>query len=321
VSAGVNYAGSTMQTPDVLVLGGGGTLGEAWMSAVLAGLEQGADFDAHGCSRYVGTSAGSIVAASLVAGLAPDARLGETSQAQAAQPPQPDGRAAGLRQAFAGAAGLAGAATAPLASLALASSAKGGALIRRTILRNVPPGTRSLAELGRMVELANVPWDGRLRIVAVELGSGRRVVFGAAGEPQPRVSVAVEASCAIPGVFRPILAGGRTYVDGGAWSPTNIDAAEAERGERVLCLNPTGSLRPAAGSLAGALGPVSRGLAATEALALRRRGVGVRTINPDEASMAGIGSDFMDPARRGGVIEAGIAQGRELARRERRRAA
>jgi NTE family protein len=312
-----------MQTPDVLVLGGGGTLGEAWMSAVLAGLEQSAEFDARACSRYVGTSAGSIVAASLVAGLAPGARLGETPQAQsqATQPQQPDGRAAGLRQAFAGATELAGAATAPLAALALASSAKGGALIRRTILRNVPPGRRSLAELGRMVELAHVPWDGRLRIVAVELGTGRRVVFGAEGEPQPRVSVAVEASCAIPGVFRPILAAGHTYVDGGAWSPTNIDAAEAERGERVLCLNPTGSLRPAAGSLTGALGPVSRGLAGTEALALRRRGVSVTTVTPDEASAAAMGSDFMNPARRGSVIEAGIAQGRELAGRDRQRAA
>jgi NTE family protein len=312
-----------MDTPDVLVLGGGGTLGEAWMSSLLAGLEQSEAFDARACSCYVGTSAGSIVAASLVAGLAPDARLG-----RAANPLEDDiGREtpadapAALKQALVGVGELAGAAAAPLASLALASTARGGALLRRSILRAVPRGDRSLSELGRMVEQAGVRWDGRLRIVALELATGQRVVFGAPDAPQVSVSLAVQASCAVPGVFRPVLADGRTYIDGGAWSPTNIDAAEAARGARVLCLNPTGSLRPAVGSLAGAFGPVSRGLAATEALALRRRGVGVTTINPDAASAAAIGLNLMDPARRLEVIEAGLAQGRELAAGDTRRAA
>jgi NTE family protein len=315
-----------MRTPDVLVLGGGGTLGEAWMSSLLAGLEQGEEFDARACRCYVGTSAGSIVAASLVAGLAPDARLGASA---AAGPPRgagardaaSEGSGPSLRQALGGMTDLAGAAAAPLASLALASSAPGGALLRRSILRAVPRGERSLAELGRMVEQAGVRWDGRLRVVALDLDSGRRVVFGAPGAPEVSVSLAVQASCAVPGVFRPVLAAGRTYIDGGAWSPTNIDAAEAEPGARALCLNPTGSLRPTAGSLAGAFGPVSRGLAGTEALVLRRRGVSVTTVNPDSASAAAMGINLMDPARRAQVIEAGLAQGRKLAAREVRRAA
>ncbi len=314
-----------MVTPDVLVLGGGGTLGEAWMSSLLAGLEQSGEFDARACRRYVGTSAGSIVAASLVAGLAPDARLGAmlgaTTQADAGARTAPSSLEASLRQALGGVGEIAEAAAAPFASLALASSARGGALLRRSILRAVPRGNRSLAELGRMVEQAGVRWDGRLRIVALELATGRRVVFGAADAPRVSVSLAVQASCAVPGVFRPVLAGGRTYIDGGAWSPTNIDAAEADSGTQVLCLNPTGSLRPAAGSLAGAFGPVSRGLAGTEALALRRRGARVRTVNPDPASVAAMGINLMDPARRREVIEAGLAQGRELAARELRRAA
>jgi NTE family protein len=319
-----------MDTPDVLVLGGGGTLGEAWMSALLAGLEQREGFDARACACYVGTSAGSIVAASLAAGLAPDARLGpivaapQSDQAWAGTGTghEPAGSPlAALRQAFGGAAGFAGAAAAPFASLALSSSARGGALLRRSLLRAVPRGRRSLAELGRMVEAAGVRWDGRLRIVALDLESGRRVVFGATGEPEVSVSIAVQASCAVPGVFRPVLAGGRTYIDGGAWSPTNIDAAPTSSGEKVLCLNPTGSLRPTAGSLAGAFGPVSRGLAAGEALALRGRGVGVTTVNPDAASAAAMGLNLMDPARRRPVIEAGLAQGRELAAHSVRRAA
>src|ERR1700748_1913913 len=57
--------------PDVLVLGGGGVLGEAWMMGVLAGIEDGADLDLRQCESFVGTSAGAIVAAHLVAGNAP----------------------------------------------------------------------------------------------------------------------------------------------------------------------------------------------------------------------------------------------------------
>src|ERR1700751_4912168 len=57
--------------PDVLVLGGGGVLGEAWMMGVLAGIEDGAGLDLRACEAFVGTSAGAIVAAHLAAGNAP----------------------------------------------------------------------------------------------------------------------------------------------------------------------------------------------------------------------------------------------------------
>jgi NTE family protein len=309
-----------METPDALVLGGGGILGEAWMSAVLSGLDESAEFDARGCGSYVGTSAGSIVAASLVAGLPPGARLGDTSQMPGLPAEESEEPITAIRQALGAAAGLAGAAAAPLASLAFASTAAGGAMVRRTLLRRVSPGRRSLAELGRMIEQTGVRWDGRLRVVAVELETGRRVVFGAAGAPELSVSAAVQASCAIPGVFRPVTAGGRTYVDGGAWSPTNMDTAEVARGDRVLTLNPTGSLRPSLGTPVGALGPMSRGIAATEALVLRDRGATVTTINPDQASAAAMGENLMDPRSRREVIEAGLAQGRRLATRGRRAA-
>ena len=68
VSSSAPFDGSP---PSVLVLGGGGLLGEAWMTGVLAGYEDAAGADVRRCRRYVGTSAGSIVAASLVAGRSP----------------------------------------------------------------------------------------------------------------------------------------------------------------------------------------------------------------------------------------------------------
>jgi NTE family protein len=176
----------------------------------------------------------------------------------------------------------------------------------------VPPGRRSLSQLGREIDESGAQWDGRLSISAVELESGRRVMFGAPGAPPASVGAAVQASCAIPGVFRPVVVNGRSYVDGGVWSPTNMDRAPARRGTRVLCLNPTGSMRPRRGSPFGALGLVSRSVAGIEALALERRGARVKTISPDEGSRVAIGANLMDGRRRSRVIAAGLAQGHRL---------
>ena len=300
-------------SPELLVLGGGGVLGEAWMSSVLAGLDEAQEFDSLACREYIGTSAGAIVAASLAAGARPHDRLGRLPEPPAA--PQADADAAApLRALLDVAARASGSAAAPLVSLALSSTAVGGAMLRRAALRRVPEGSRSLAGLGRLVERSGASWDGRLRIVAVDLDSGRRVVFGAAGAPEVSVSAAVQASCAIPGVFRPLQAGGRSYVDGGVWSPTNMDVAEVARGDRVVCLNPTASLQPAR-AMAGALGQLSRAVAAAEALVLERRGARVSTISPDATSARVMGVNLMDPSRRDAVIEAGLAQGRALAAR------
>ena len=153
--------------PDVLVLGGGGILGEAWMSAVICGLDEAAGIDSRRCGCYVGTSAGSIVASFLVAGLAPATRLGRLPEPPAV--PGAEQRPTPLRQALDLAGGIGGAAAAPLAALALSSSAPGGALVRRAALRRVPHGRRSLADLGREVERSGARWDGRLRIATVEL--------------------------------------------------------------------------------------------------------------------------------------------------------
>ncbi|HEX3519331.1 MAG TPA: patatin-like phospholipase family protein [Solirubrobacteraceae bacterium] len=300
-----------MQTPDALVLGGGGILGEAWMSALLAGLDEGEEFDSRSCPQFVGTSAGSIVAASLAAGIGPGSRLGDLPSTP---PLVPEDQAdAGASSVLSSAALLGSAAAAPLASLALSSTAAGGALLRRAALRRAPVGRRSLAALTEAVERSGASWDGRLRIVAVEIESGARVVFGSSSAPAISVARAVEASCSIPGVFRPVRSGEHTYVDGGVWSPTNIDAAEVHSGQQVLCLNPTGSLRPTLGGLTGTLGPISRGVARTEALALQHRGIRVETINPDRRSAAVLGANLMDAQRRDEVIAAGVAQGRRLA--------
>jgi NTE family protein len=306
--------------PDALVLGGGGVLGEAWMTAVLAGIAAGGGFDAREASCFLGTSAGSIVAASLAGGIAPGDRLeregGGAPAATAAGeewPAAEEAERASLPGALSAALQAGSSAAAPLASFALSTTAAGGAILRRTMLRRVPDGTRSLAALGQIVAMAAPGFDGRLLVSAVDLDSGRRVMFGAPEAPAATVSQAVMASCAIPGFFAPIEIGGRRYVDGGAWSPTNMDAVPVDRSARVLCLNPTGSLRASSGALAGAFGSVSRAIAASEALALRHRGASVQTVNPDEAGATAMGTNLMSRRRRSSVIEAGYAQGLRLA--------
>ena len=140
---GPQIASSEMLShPDVLVLGGGGVLGEAWMMGVLAGIEDGADVDLRGCDNYVGTSAGAIVAAHLVAGnppRRPSTLSGEVVLASAAQT---DSAVAGLAAVAASAArqagGLALAASATFAPLALGAAAPGGALVRARMLRRLP---------------------------------------------------------------------------------------------------------------------------------------------------------------------------------------
>jgi NTE family protein len=98
------------------------------------------------------------------------------------------------------------------------------------VQRLFPAGMFSMEE-GRRRLRAELPcdWPPRpLWLCAIELGSGRRVVLGR-DEP-PRTSGlslpdAVIASCAIPGVYRPVRVGSMTLVDGGVSSTSNLDLA------------------------------------------------------------------------------------------------
>ncbi len=290
-----------LKRPDVLVLAGGGTLGEAWMRGLLAGAEAASPgLDFRECRHFVGTSAGSIVSATLAAGRRPDAgRDAERAYASAAGSPPParDRRLVGAGQ-------MLQAALSPVAPLALAAAAPGGAVVRAAALSRGPEPRRSLRGLGHHIDRLGASFDGRLRISAVDRATGKRVMFGSRGAPEASVRDAVLASCSIPWVFAPITIGGREYVDGGAWSPSNMDAAPAGRGDDVLCLNPTHSIP--------AVRVVSRAAVAAETLVLRRRGARVRVIGPDAACAEAMGANLMDPSRVDAVLDAAYAQGRAL---------
>ena len=174
------------------------------------------------------------------------------------------------------------------------------------MLSRAPRSQRTLGELGGLIDALGPRFDGRLRIFAVDRSSGKRVIFGAPDAPRATVAEAVLASCAVPWIFAPVTINGREYVDGGVWSPTNLDAVPAGRGSRVLCLIPT------AGAAMAALRTASSAAVGYESMALRARGAEVRTIMPDEASLEAIGPNLMDPTRRTLAAAAGYAQGRRL---------
>ncbi len=299
--------------PDVLVLGAGGVLGEAWMMGVLAGLEDGSGIDMRDCESFVGTSAGAIVAAHLASGNAPrrPSAVGTDMELSVG-----GGPARGLAVAAATAVRRAGqtalAAGATFAPLALGAAAPGGAVLRAVLLRGVPRPSHSLTTLRGQVEGLGARFDGRLRIAAVDRGTGRRVIFGSPGAPTATVAEAVEASCTVPWLFTPVRIGGREYVDGGVWSPTNLDAAPAGRGTHVLCLNPTAGLAPHHPMLT-VIRNVARSAVSVESLALRGRGARVRAIGPNVECAGAMGSDFMDAEPRTRVLSAGYRQGLQIA--------
>lgn len=99
-------------------------------------------------------------------------------------------------------------------------------------------GEKLEAYVNRMVRDTTME---RLRIpfyaVATDIGSGEETVFG-----KGNTGSAVRASCAIPGIFRPVRIGERTYVDGGLVSPVAVDAARGMGANVVIAVDITGGV-------------------------------------------------------------------------------
>jgi NTE family protein len=288
------------RTPNVLVLGVGGLVGEAWMTGLLAGLEARTDIDFTRAERYVGTSAGSMVAAALAGGVKPRRPAPST---QNEQQPQPSPKQRSHRLSDLGRS-IAERSYAP-ASAALAAITPGAALLRAALLAAIPAGGYSLAKLSDHIARFGTSFDGRLRIVAVDRARGRRVVFGSASAPETTVAQAVAASCAVPGLYAPVTIGGRSYVDGGIWSPSNLDAADAADGDHILCLLPTGLTSHSKSTLIRGLGTALHSRTSLEIANARRHGANVALITPDGPAARAMGPNLLD----GGTVPASLAEG------------
>jgi NTE family protein len=303
-----------------LVLGGGGVLGGAWTVGALGALQRVQGLDPREADLVVGTSAGSLTAALLGAGVSVEEltahQLGETARSGplarigwdyetatgGALPPRPRpgfGSRALVRQGAAKLRHLPP--TAVLAALA-------------------PEGRGTLETVGKLVadvqEQVGARVDGwsphpGVRAVAMDFESGRRVSFGDPAEPPASLADAVMASCAIPGWYAPVVLHGVRYIDGGAASSTNIDLAAGHDLDEVFVLAPMASFavddpRGVTARLERAFRARVTRRALREVAKVHAEGTDVTVLGPGVADLEAIGANLMDVSRRRRVLDTAI---------------
>jgi NTE family protein len=303
-----------------LVLGGGGTLGAAWMIGALCALEEARGFDVRETHLIVGTSAGSILAALLGAGAGAE-DLWRHQRGQQVELGPLAGRSFDYDQAAGGAAPPFPLPTALGSPRLIVRSVRHPRRYPRMAVLSafLPPGRGSLGDIGRMVEdvIPSGTWSPHpgIRIVAMDYDSGERVVFGHPGAPVAGLAEAVVASCSIPGWFPPTRIGARRFVDGGTVSNTNADllrAAALPGGEpldEVIVLAPMaarGYDRPSS-----VIGRIERGYRhrvtrqmLQEVISVRQEGdPAVTVLCPGPEDLEALGANLMDPSRRVQVLD------------------
>jgi NTE family protein len=80
--------------------------------------------------------------------------------------------------------------------------------------------------------------EKQLYVVATELDTGNRAVFGQGGKAIVPISRAVAASSALPVLYRPVEIFGRDYLDGGLHGTASLDLAIESGAKLVICINP-----------------------------------------------------------------------------------
>src|SRR3954449_9067067 len=293
-----------------LVLGGGGVVGQAYHSGVLAVLQHDFGFDARAVDMVVGTSAGSITGTLL--------RLGVSAEDLAAwtvKAPLSDEDHVLRHVAATSVPDLAP--FNPLHVLRRPLRLPGRHMVQRALTRPwrfrplaagmalIAPGRHDIAEqLAALRELEGPGWpDPDLWIWAVRRRDGRRVVFGRPGTPEVPVHLAVAASCAVPGYFAPVKIGGSQYVDGGVHSPTNAAVLRGCGLDVAIVVSPMSGppgLRP---DVYAATRRYSARLLAREVRALERAGVRTVGFTPSAAEQAAMGNDMMSRRRLDSVIQ------------------
>ncbi|MBX0329505.1 patatin-like phospholipase family protein [Oscillochloris sp. ZM17-4] len=77
-----------------------------------------------------------------------------------------------------------------------------------------------------------------LAIIATDLDTGERAIFGHPPLEDVAISQAVSASAAIPFFYRPVRIDDRDYIDGGIRGTVSLDVAIEGGAELIVCINP-----------------------------------------------------------------------------------
>lgn len=196
-----------------LVLGAGGATAWVFHTGVIRTVQQEAGLDPNTAELIIGTSAGAAVGGTIRAGL----DVAEVFQA-ATRPPSPEQRSAMLEELKAARKTMR-----PLSPGLARHALPGGRGITLALAGLIPPGwfpTDWLASFPGMNSF--VGWPDGLWVPATRAADGELVVFGR-DRRDVAVREAVEASSAVPGMFRPKIIDGVAFVDGGVTSSTHAD--------------------------------------------------------------------------------------------------
>jgi NTE family protein len=280
-----------------LVLGGGGSTGNAWLIGVIAGLSD-AGLDVTEADLVIGTSAGSTATAQIagatptellaaILAAAPQQRTGPVGSDRGRVPIKPTAdhmeRTSKIIAAAEDAADMRRRMGAAALDIDAASDGSGQTRWRATVAARLP----------------NQHWPQRtVLITAVDAHTGEPVVF----DRHSGVDLvdAVAASCSSGSAYS---IGGSRYIDGGYRRNENADLAAGY--ERVLVLSPFGGRTRT---------PLEWGMQlAAQVDELRARGSRVETIFPDSNSEHMFGTNAMDLSLRPPAARAGYDQGRALA--------
>lgn len=277
-----------------LVLGGGGIVGLAWETGLVAGLCE-SGIDLAGADDVIGTSAGSVVGTWVTSGADVPALADEQENA----PSDADGAAtAGFDPEHV------------MRALGRWSAIErfrpedGRELGRLACEAPTMPEELWLAAIG--LSLRTRDWPRRFRASAIDTESGDVRLF----DEHSGVAIerAVAASCSVPAVFPPVSIDGRRYTDGSLPTSTHAHRTLERSATQVLIIAPFDVRTPGIGGL------MDRERRA-EAANLRAAGVEVLEILPSAEAVAEMGVNAMDPSMRQAGLRAGRAQGRREAAR------
>lgn len=273
-----------------LVLGGGGTLGIAWMTGLAATLAD-SGIRLTEADLFVGTSAGSVVGTQLAFGV-------DVQVLKAFQQSEGDKPTGFEKEAD------------PAAIMKVLSTWFSAPEVTPALRREI--GAMALAASTMAEErwvsifhrtLGEVPWPAKpVKLTAVDAESGELTVWENHHGDVP-VARAMAASCAVPCLAPTVAIRGRRYMDGGVRSGTNADLASGC--EKVLIIAPMGSPGH----------PLGYRQALAEIDQLRAGGSQVEFVAPDSEALAAFGPNMMDATRRLAALDAGARQGKDLAAR------
>lgn len=233
-----------------LVLAGGGLAGAVYEIGALRAINDLlVDYTVNDFDVYVGTSAGAVVASMLANGLSPQLML------QAIAGDHPDVPPIAPEDIF---------------QFSPADLAKWGLKLPRSVLGAMAHYLRHLDDMTlfdltwslsealpaglydnlaveryvrRVLEQPGCSNDFRelrrdLHIIATDLDSGERAIFGRHTRGHVSISMAVAASSALPIIYKPVRIGHHEYVDGGLRGTASLDLAIEHGARLIVCINP-----------------------------------------------------------------------------------